>query len=392
MEYRRFGKTGLRMPVFSCGGMRFQFSWNKDDKPDAASDENVRATVLRALDVGITHIETARGYGTSELQLGRVLPKLPRERFIFQTKVGPNADATEFRDQVLASRDLIGLDTWDLFAIHGINNQEKLEQVMRPGGCLEAALKLRDQGVFRHLGFSTHADCDFIIKVLETDAFDYVNLHWFWVMQEKFPAIQAAHERDMGVFIISPNDKGGQLYAPSDKLRRLCQPLHPMIFNALFCLSRPEVHTLSIGAANPGDFDLFETALAHWEEKKAVLPEVLARLEAEMDRVWGADFRRNWRVGVPAWEAVPGEVNIQLIIQLMLYVRALDMHEFGRARYGLLGNGGDWFPGQPAINLDLAAIGAALAAAPWRARLLDLLQEAHACLGGEETHRLSSTP
>jgi predicted aldo/keto reductase-like oxidoreductase len=49
----------------------------------------------------------------------------------------------------------------------------------------------------------------------------------------------------MGVFIISPNDKGGKLYDPPAKLVDLCPPLTPMQFNALYCLARPQVHTLS---------------------------------------------------------------------------------------------------------------------------------------------------
>ena len=40
----------------------------------------------------------------------------------------------------------------------------------------------------------------------------------------------AARQRDMGVFIISPNDKGGKLYDPPPKLTRLCAPLTPMQF------------------------------------------------------------------------------------------------------------------------------------------------------------------
>ena len=64
--YRRFGRTELQMPVFSCGGMRFQQSWSDRGQPirDEAQ-ENLAATVQAAMDRGITHIETARGYGTS---------------------------------------------------------------------------------------------------------------------------------------------------------------------------------------------------------------------------------------------------------------------------------------------------------------------------------------
>src|SRR5678815_952454 len=98
MKYRRFGRTELQMPVFSCGGMRYQFKWQ--DLPlheiPADNQRNLEATIHRAVELGINHIETARGYGSSEMQLGRVLPSLPREKIIVQTKVAPMSSAKEF--------------------------------------------------------------------------------------------------------------------------------------------------------------------------------------------------------------------------------------------------------------------------------------------------------
>src|ERR1044071_7857808 len=100
MEYRRFGRTELMLPVFSCGGMRYQYKW-QDVAPDevpAENQANVEATIHRALELGIHHIETARGYGSSEMQLGWALPRLPREKLIVQTKVAPFADPAQFRE------------------------------------------------------------------------------------------------------------------------------------------------------------------------------------------------------------------------------------------------------------------------------------------------------
>src|SRR5262245_29067666 len=100
MKYRRFGRTELLMPVISCGGMRYQHKW-QDIPPEeipAENQSNLEATIHRALELGINHIETARGYGTSEMQLGWVLPKIPREKLIVQTKVAPKATQREFLD------------------------------------------------------------------------------------------------------------------------------------------------------------------------------------------------------------------------------------------------------------------------------------------------------
>ena len=97
MKYRRFGRTELSMPVFSCGGMRYQFKWQDVDPKDIPRDnqENLEACIHRAVELGINHIETARGYGTSEMQLGRILPTLPRDQIIVQTKIAPMPSARD---------------------------------------------------------------------------------------------------------------------------------------------------------------------------------------------------------------------------------------------------------------------------------------------------------
>ena len=136
MEYRRFGKTELHMPVISCGGMRYQESWKDSDPISDASQKNLEACIRRAIEVGINHIETARGYGTSEEQLGRILPSLPREKILVQTKVGPRAEVKQFQAEFDKSMRLLQLDYVDIFSFHGINNQEKLDYTLR---CLETA-------------------------------------------------------------------------------------------------------------------------------------------------------------------------------------------------------------------------------------------------------------
>ena len=251
MKYRRFGRTGLKLPVLSCGGMRYQHKWQDVEPNEIPVDNqaNLDACIHRALELGINHIETARGYGTSEMQLGRILPALPREKLIVQTKVMPKASAEDFTRGFDRSMKYLGLDYVDLLALHGINNRELLRLALRPGGCVAAARQLQREGRARFIGFSTHATTDIILEAIASDAFDYVNLHWYFVHELNWPAVEAAQARDMGVFIISPNDKGGKLYEPSRKLLELCAPLTPMQFNDLFCLARSQVHTLSCGGA-----------------------------------------------------------------------------------------------------------------------------------------------
>ena len=271
MKYRRFGRTEIQMPVFSCGGMRYQFKW-QDVAPSeipAEGQANLEATIHRASELGINHIETARGYGTSEMQLGAVLPQLPRDKIIVQTKIAPFATAEEFLKTFDTSMKYLRLDYVDLLSLHGINNRQLLDWSLKPNGCVAAARKLQAEGRCRHVGFSTHATTDVILEAIQSDAFDYFNVHWYFVNDLNEPTLQAARRHDLGVFIISPNDKGGKLYAPPKKLVDLCAPLSPMVFNDLYCLARPEIHTLSCGAARPSDFDEHIRALEHYDRAAA---------------------------------------------------------------------------------------------------------------------------
>src|SRR5438105_2740553 len=284
MKYRRFGRTELQMPVFSCGGMRYQFKWQDVPPGEIPSDNqrNLEATIHRALELGINHIETARGYGTSEMQLGRVLPSLPRDKMIVQTKVAPTENPKDFLKTFDRSMDYLRLDYVDLLALHGVNNRQFLKWSLQKNGCMAAARKLQREGRIRFLGFSTHATTDIILEAIESDEFDYVNLHWYFVNDFNWPAIEAALQYDMGVFIISPNDKGGKLYEPQPKLVELCSPLTPMQFNDLDCLARPKVHTLSCGAARPTDFDEHVQALKYYDRiYETVLP-IERRLRKEL--------------------------------------------------------------------------------------------------------------
>lgn len=391
MQYRRFGRTELSMPLFSCGGMRYQQSWQNislsEVKPDGQL--NLQATILQALSLGITHIETARGYGSSELQLGQILPQLPREKLIVQTKVVPSADAQAFRKTFDQSLSLLKLNSIDLLGIHGINTPEILDWCLRSGGCLEVARQLQQEGKVRFVGFSTHGPTSVILDTINTGEFDYVNLHWYYIFQNNWAAIEAANRQDMGVFIISPSDKGGHLYNPSDKLKELCAPLSPIVFNDLFCLSHPQVHTLSIGASRPTDFEEHRKTLPLLSDAQTHLNPILDRLEKASIAALSEGWHNTWSIGLPTPAETPGNLNIPVMLWLYNLVKAYDLVEFAQARYNLLGNGDHWFPGKKAHDLHQLDLRSCLQNSPHADKIPSILQETHELLESGEIKRLS---
>jgi uncharacterized protein len=386
--YRRFGRTELRMPVFSCGGMRYQQSWTRGKPVTVASQDNLTACIARALALGIDHIETARGYGTSEAQLGQALAAHPRASFKLQTKIRPTDDPADFERFLEESFACLRTPYLDLFAFHGVNTPRCLERIFRPGGCHQVIDRHRRAGRIRHVGFSTHGPTRLILEAVATGAFDYLNLHHYYVFQDNRPVLEAARQQDMGVFIISPTDKGGRLQTPSAKLRALCAPLGPIVFNDLWCLAhddgRADIHTLSIGASRPTDFDEHLRALPLLADAAAHLRPVVARLEQAYADALGPSFASRWREGIPDWWHIPGGINVRRILWLHNLVRAYDLIDFAQERYAAMEPDDHWVPGAHATDFDDAAIMAAMPESPFKDEIPALLRQAHAALYNPE--------
>ncbi len=386
MIYRCFGRTGLRMPVLSCGLMRSMHSW-KDMDPGQIpleSQHRLEGIVHRALESGITHLETARGYGSAERQLGRVLAGIDRDSYILQTKVRPEDDTELFTANVLDSLDRLQVERVDLLAIHGLNDYHSLWQVCRPGGCLAAARELQRRGRVGWVGFSGHGSTGVQLAAVRHEkdgGFDFINLHWYMILQAHSPVLRAARNRDMGVFIISPSDKGGMLHSPPSLLVRLSAPLHPMQFNDLLCLGRPEIHTISVGAARPTDFDLHLDGLARLDQL-SLITDIAGRWHRAMEEATGQPRPDALWKKFPSWEETPGYINIPFILWLRNLARGWSLVDFARARYRKLGRDMPWVAGNNGSMCRSYDWRDIAAGAGWEVDdLVRALEEAHHLLG-----------
>ncbi len=355
MQYRRFGRTNLKIPVLSLGGMRFQKSWDQLDFSQVSYEEQNKVENILDLSTqyGLSHVETAKYYGTSEVQLGMCFKNTKKIPNIIQTKIPPNSYPEIFERDVLSSIEKLKVKKIDLLAIHGINTAEHLHQAIRHGGCIDILRNFQKENLIGSIGFSTHGKSSLIEKAISTNLFDYVNLHWYFINQENTKVINLANKHDLGVFIISPTDKGGHLHTPSRKMLEFCKPLHPIVFNDLFCLRNQNVHSLSVGIAKETDFALHLEAVSLLSESEKYVPKIINKLRQESINSLGLEWHQNWNRNLPSWEYTPGNINIPVLLWLSNLIDWLGMEGYARARYQLLGNGSHWFPGCNANLLDV---------------------------------------
>ena len=144
IERIEFGGTGhlSTRTIFGAAGL----GGMKQDRADQVLD------IL--LEFGVNHIDTAAGYGDSELRIAPWLKRHP-DAFFLATKTGERTYAGA-RDSLARSLDRLGVDHVDLIQLHNLAETHEQEVAFGPGGALEALVEARDAGLTRFIGVTGH--------------------------------------------------------------------------------------------------------------------------------------------------------------------------------------------------------------------------------------------
>ena len=216
MQYRDFGKTGLKVSALGFGAMRLP------TKGGHVDEEKAIAAIHRAFELGVNYIDTAYFYneGESEIVVGKAL-KGWRDKVTLSTKnPDSSADADTWRRTLDKQIEKLDVERIDVYNFHGINWSSFENSITRPGGALEGARKAQGEGLFTYLSFSFHDTPEALIKLADTGEFTSVTCQYNLLDRANEPGIAHAHKKGMGVVIMGPV-AGGRLGAPTPEIRQL---------------------------------------------------------------------------------------------------------------------------------------------------------------------------
>ncbi|WP_380676305.1 aldo/keto reductase [Salinigranum sp. GCM10025319] len=155
METRALGGTGHDSTVMTFGAIAL--NW--------LEQEGANQLVELVLDRGVNHFDVAPTYGDAELKLG---PKLRQHRD--EVFLGCKTQEREYegaKRKLDRSLTRLGIETIDLYQIHGLEYEEELETITADGGALDAIREAKAEGLVGHIGLTSHGDPRLILDAID---------------------------------------------------------------------------------------------------------------------------------------------------------------------------------------------------------------------------------
>lgn len=300
MEYITLGKTGLRVSRMGFGGIPIQ-------KVDASV---THALMERLAQRGVNYIDTARGYTVSEQFLGEALEGGLREKFVIATKSMARTKEAMARDIDISLKNL-RTDYIDLYQIHNPSMAE-LEQVIAPGGALEALMEAKAAGKIRHLGLTAHMAAVFE-RALELDWVETVMFPYNIVETQGEELMAKCREKNVGFICMKPM-AGGALEDARLALRFIRQ-------------------NENVSVVIPGMYDIREIDenLSAMEDISTLTSDELAKIET-IRKELGTQFCRRCNYCQPCTAGI----SISGIFVLEGYLQRYGLGDWAQKRYDAL--------------------------------------------------------
>ena len=299
MEYRILGKTGLKISRLGFGGIPIQ-------RIDA---EGTKALMGQLLDAGVNFIDTARGYTVSEEYLGYALEGI-RDQFVIATKSMARTKEAMAKDIGISLANL-RTDYIDLYQVHNAT-PEQLQQVIAPGGALEALLEAKAAGKIGHIGLTSHS-LDTFKMALEMDWVETFMFPYNIVETQAEKLIRACREKNIGFICMKPL-AGGAIEDATLAHRFICA--NEAVDVVIPGMADPRELVQNIAAVN-------DTAPLTPEERAAVL---------EVRSALGTNFCRRCNYCQPCAKGI----NISGCFLFEGYLSRYGLQDWARERYATM--------------------------------------------------------
>ena len=192
METVRLGKTEMMVSKLGFGGIPIQ----------RLSDDEAVAVVRGCLDLGITYIDTANGYTTSEERIGKAISGR-REGLILATKTHTRTNEAVENDLKLSLKRL-DVECIDLYQFHGVSDFKALEMVLDPKGPMTVLENAKRAGTIKHIGVTSHS-MDVAKEAVKTDRFETIMFPFNFITNEAADELlPLCREHDVGFIAMKP--------------------------------------------------------------------------------------------------------------------------------------------------------------------------------------------
>lgn len=161
---RTLGKTGAQITALGLGGV----CWNLVEE-----DREAVAVVHRAIDLGITYLDTASGYKESERRLGLALKERDRNALFVATKCIKRS-GDEAKRELADSFERLQVDVIDLMQLHAPDQDENLSEALGPDGALRLIEEYRKAGKIRFVGLTGHTHPARFMRMIGEYEFDTI--------------------------------------------------------------------------------------------------------------------------------------------------------------------------------------------------------------------------